>query len=99
YNDGAGLYRLSSFASFVSSNMPYNVASRQHPVLSNEEAWDVAAFVNSQPRPRVDQRKDWPDVTKKPFDAPYGPYADSFKQQQHKYGPYEPIVNVKTAKK
>jgi len=98
YNDGAGLHRLSSFASFVSSNMPYNLASHAHPLLKNEEAWDVAAYVNSQPRPRMDQHKDWPDITKKPFDAPYGPYADSFNEQQHKYGPFEPIVNAKTTK-
>lgn len=99
YNDGAGLYRLSSFASFVSNNMPYDQASHKHPKLTNEEAWDVAAFVNSQPRPHLDQRKDWPDPTKKSFDAPYGPYADSFSEKQHKYGPYQPIVNAQKAKK
>jgi thiosulfate dehydrogenase len=96
YNDGAGLYRVSSFASFVKNNMPYNKATRQHPTLSNEEAWDVAAFVNSQPRPHFDQSNDWPDLAKKPFDAPFGLYADSFSEKQHKYGPFEPIVNAKT---
>ncbi len=97
YNDGAGLFRLSSFASFVKNNMPYNQATRRHPKLSDEEAWDVAAFVNSQPRPRFNQTKDWPDLTKKPFDAPYGPYADSFSTTQHKYGPYNAIINTKSS--
>ena len=99
YNDGAGLYRLSSFASFVMNNMPYNQASHKHPKLTTEEAWDVAAFVNSQPRPHLDQSKDWPDLSKKSFDSPYGPYADSLTEKQHKYGPYQPIVDAQKAKK
>ena len=94
YNDGAGLYRLSSFASFVYNNMPFGQASYQHPQLSQEEAWDVAAFVNAQPRPHFNQQHDWPDVSKKPFDAPFGPYADSFPERQHKYGPFQPIANA-----
>jgi len=99
YNDGAGLYRISSFASFVSNNMPFNQATHKLPTLTNEQAWDVAAFVNSQPRPHLDQRKDWPDVSKKPFDAPFGPYADAFTEKQHKFGPFTPIVNAKKQKK
>ena len=50
YNVGAGLYRLSRFAGYVKANMPQG-ASYKKPQLSDEEAWDVAAFVNSQPRP------------------------------------------------
>lgn len=88
YNDGAGLYRLSNFASFVKNNMPFNQATHKNPVLTNEEAWDVAAYVNSQPRPHKDQTKDWPDISKKPVDFPFGPYADSFPQRQHKFGPF-----------
>jgi thiosulfate dehydrogenase len=95
YNNGAGLYRLSGFAGFVKNNMPYLLASHAAPMLSNEQAWDVAAFVNSQPRPTYDQRDDWKDVTLKPFDCPFGPYADSFSQQQHKYGPFKPITAIK----
>lgn len=92
YNDGAGLFRLSSFAGFVKNNMPYNQASHHKTVLTNEQAWDVAAFVNSQPRPHKDQKNDWPDISKKPVDFPFGPYADSFPASQHKYGPFNPIV-------
>jgi cytochrome c len=43
-----------------------------------KEAWDVAAFINSQPKAHFDQSKDWPVLSKKSFDAPFGPYADSF---------------------
>jgi len=96
YNSGAGLYRLSGFAGFVKNNMPYLLASHAAPVLTDEQAWDVAAFINSQPRPGYDQHNDWKkDVKLKPFDCPFGPYADSFPQQQHKYGPFKPIATVK----
>jgi thiosulfate dehydrogenase len=93
YNVGAGLYRLSRFAGFVKSNMP-NGATFEKPELSDEEAWDVAAFINSMPRPSKDLAQDWPDISTKPFDHPFGPYADSFTEQQHKYGPFEIIRKV-----
>ena len=35
--------------------------------------------------------KDFPDRLDKPVDVPYGPYADGFSEQQHKYGPFAPI--------
>ncbi|MES2873819.1 MAG: c-type cytochrome [Daejeonella sp.] len=91
YNDGAGLYRISSFAGFVKNNMPLGV-SHENPQLTDEEAWDIAAFVNSRPRPHKDQRKDWKDLSKKPIDFPFGPYGDKFSEEQHKYGPFKPIV-------
>lgn len=90
YNDGAGLYRLSNFAKFVKYNMPLG-ASHNNTQLSDEEAWDVAAFVNSQPRPKKNIKKDWPNIAEKPFDHPFGPYADGFDEKQHKYGPFPPI--------
>lgn len=95
YNDGAGLFRLSNFAGYVKSNMPFKQATHDNPKLTTEEAWDVAAFVNSQPRPKKDLSKDWPDISKKPFDHPFGPYADEFSESQHKYGPYKPIIAKK----
>lgn len=90
YNDGAGLHRLSRFTGFVKNNMPFG-ATYKHPILTDEEAWDVAAFVNSQPRPHKDQSGDWHDISKKPIDYPFGPYVDSFPVAQHKYGPFGPI--------
>lgn len=87
YNIGAGLYRLSRFASFVKYNMPYGV-TYENPVLTDEEAWDVAAFINSMPRPSKDISNDWPDISKKPIDYPFGPYADNLTDEQHKFGPW-----------
>lgn len=92
YNDGAGLYRLSSFTDFVKNNMPFGT-SWQHPVLTDAQAWDVAAYVNSEPRPHKDQSMDWKNIAEKPIDFPSGPYADSFSEKQHKYGPFLPIQN------
>lgn len=97
YNDAAGLFRLSNFTKYVKYNMPLG-ASHQSPMLSDEEAWDVAAFVNSQPRPHMNVPKDWPDKSKKPIDHPFGPYADKFTEKQHKYGPFKPIQEVYTKK-
>ena len=94
YNDGAGLYRISSFAGFVKNNMPFGT-DYHDPKLTDEEAWDVAAFVNSQPRPHKDQRQDWKNIAQKPIDFPYGPYVDSFSEQQHKFGPYVVIKDFK----
>ena len=94
YNDGAGMYRIINLAGFVKNNMPFG-ASYQNPQLSNEEAWDVAAFINSQPRPRRDQHADWPVLKNKPIDFPFGPYADGFSEIQHKFGPFSPISNAK----
>jgi thiosulfate dehydrogenase len=98
YNHGAGLLRLSRFAGYVKYNMPQG-ASFNNLQLSNEESWDVAAFVNSQPRPEKDLSKDWPKIGGKPVDHPFGPYADDFTETQHKYGPFEPIAEMKKKNK
>lgn len=95
YNMGAGLFRISKFASYIKNNMPFGT-TYHNPVLTDEQAWDVAAFVNSQPHPRFKEvEKDWPDITDKPYDYPFGPYADNFSEKQHKYGPFEEIINFK----
>ncbi len=94
YNNGAGLFRISRFAGYVKYNMPQG-ASFKNLQLSNEEAWDVAAFVNSQPRSVKNLKNDWPKIDGKPVDHPFGPYADEFKEEQHKYGPFGPIADAK----
>lgn len=88
YNDGAGLYRLSNFAGYVKYNMPFGV-DYNNPLLTDAQAWDVAAFINSQPRPHKDQSGDWHNIGQKPIDFPFGPYADGLSEQQHKYGPFK----------
>ncbi|PSL02690.1 c-type cytochrome [Cecembia rubra] len=94
YNNGAGLFRMSRFAGYVKTNMPLG-ASFENPILSDEDSWDVAAYVNSMPRPKKDITKDWPDIAKKPIDHPFGPFADEFSEEQHKFGPFKPIKESK----
>jgi thiosulfate dehydrogenase len=98
YNDGAGLFRISSFAGYVKNNMPQGT-DYHNPKLSDEEAWDVAAFVNSQYRPHLNQSQDWKNILLKPFDFPFGPYADNFSEAQHKFGPFQPIKDALKDKK
>ncbi|GAC1313633.1 MULTISPECIES: c-type cytochrome [Mucilaginibacter] len=93
YNDGAGMYRLTNLAGFVKNNMPFG-ATYESPQLTDEEAWNVAAFINTQPRPHKDQHNDWKDLKKKPIDFPFGPYADAFSEKQHKLGPFKPIKDA-----
>jgi len=72
YNDGAGLSRVTNFAKYAKFNMPLG-ATYDKPILSDEDAWDVAAFVNSQYRPHIETPLVFPDLTKKPISHPYGP--------------------------
>jgi thiosulfate dehydrogenase len=95
YNHGAGLYRLSRFAGYVKANMPLG-ATFENPQLTDEESWDVAAYVNSLDRPSKDLSRDWPDISKKPMDHPFGPFSDGFSEEQHKYGPFGPIKAAAT---
>jgi len=91
FNDGAGMARLTNAANFIHFNMP-NGTSYTDPRLSQTDAWDVAAYVISRPRPRrPGLDKDFPDLLRKPIDTSYGPYADNFSQTQHQFGPFAPI--------
>jgi thiosulfate dehydrogenase len=94
YSTGAGLFRLSRFAGYVKSNMPHGT-TYDKPILTDEEAWDVAAYINSLPRPEKMFAEDWPDIAAKPFDHPFGPYADTFAESQHKFGPFDVITAAK----
>jgi thiosulfate dehydrogenase len=98
FTTGAGLFRLSRFAGYVKANMPFGTTFEK-PVLTDEEAWDVAAYVNSLERPGKDLSRDWPDISKKPIDHPFGPYTDGFDEQQHKFGPFKPIQQARMGAK
>ena len=50
FNDGAGMHRLIASASFIRANMPLG-ARHDTPILSVEDAWDVAAYINTRRRP------------------------------------------------
>lgn len=94
FNTGAGLYRISNFARYIRANMPQG-ATYDRPQLTEEESWDIAAYVLSMPRPEKKFTQDWPKIETKPIDHPFGPYADNFSERQHKYGPFTPIIETK----
>jgi thiosulfate dehydrogenase len=87
YNNGAGMNRVLTAARFIKARMPLGEAT-----LTDSEAYDVSAYINSKPRPiKSDLELDYPDLRLKPVDSPYPPYADPFPQEQHQYGPFAPI--------
>ena len=91
YNDGAGMARPITAAQFIRGNMP-NGTVYTHPVLSEAEAFDVAAFIDSQKRPHhAGNRLDFPDRSLKPADALYPPFVGPFPPTQHLTGPWPPI--------
>jgi len=94
FNDAAGLSRVSNMAKYVKYNMPFGV-NHDAPELSDEDAWDVAAYIDSRPRPHKSFPNDWPDISKKPYDHPFGPYADQFNELQHKFGPFPEIKKAR----
>jgi thiosulfate dehydrogenase len=51
FNNGAGMHSLATMAAFVRYNMPYGSVPN---TLSEQEAYDVSAFVLSHPRPKFD---------------------------------------------
>ena len=92
YNTGAGMYRVLKASRFIRYNMPPS-ANHEAPLLSVDDTYDVAGYINSKERPMKDHlEKDFPDRLKKPVDFPFGPYADSFSEEQHKFGPFQPIM-------
>jgi thiosulfate dehydrogenase len=87
YNNGAGMHRVLTAARFIKARMPLGAAD-----LTDDQSFDVAAYINSKPRPQMDSLElDYPDRTLKPVDGPYPPYADSFPIEQHRVGPFGPI--------
>ncbi len=48
FNWGAGMHRINTAASFIKANMPLGKGN----TLSDQQAWDVAAFMNSHERPQ-----------------------------------------------
>lgn len=67
YSVGASMARVERAASFIAHNMPLGLAG----TLKTQEAFDIAAYVNSQPRPDLPNKEnDWP-AGGAPADLPY----------------------------
>lgn len=93
FNNGAGMNRLLTAMRFISSNMPLG-ANHKATVLSEDEAFDVAAYVISKPRPlKANLEADFPARWNKPIDAAFPPYVDGAPADQHKYGPFQLLAD------
>jgi len=72
FNWGAGMHRISTAASFIQANMPLG----RGQTLSDQEAWDVALFMNSHERPQDPRFSQSVAETRKKFhnsdDSKYG---------------------------
>jgi thiosulfate dehydrogenase len=95
YQPGSSMHRVIKQARWLKANMPQDLATWYKPVLKDEEAFDIAAFVNddrihSRPNPKT---FDYPFPNEKAIDYGKGPFADSFSEAQHKFGPYLPILD------
>lgn len=94
FNNGAGMNRMLTASAFIKHNMPQGT-THAAPVLSDDEAFDVAAYVLSKPRPiKAGLDKDFPARWNKPVDAAFPPYVDGASADQHRYGPYPPLTEM-----
>lgn len=92
YNNGAGMTRVITAARFIKGNMPYGTTYDQ-PMLTDEEAYDVAGYINQHGRPvKHNLGADYPNMRKKPVSTPYPPYDDPFPIEQHQMGPFQEIM-------
>lgn len=83
--------RLTAAANFIHSNMPHGMAY-DALALSPEDAWDVAAYIQSESCPaKAALNKVFPNRMQKPVDAGYGPHVDGFSQEKHRLGPFQSI--------
>jgi len=95
YERGSSMHRVLKAARFIKANMPNGKATWEKPLLTDAEAIDVSAFINSDElhdRPNKRGMANYPNPKVKAIDYDEGPYVDTFSATQHKYGPYTPII-------
>jgi thiosulfate dehydrogenase len=71
FNWGAGMHRVNSAAAFIKANMPLGKPDS----LSDQDAWDVAAFVDSHERPQDPRFKGSVAKTAKKYHQHMGYYG------------------------
>ena len=72
FNWGAGMHQVGNAAGFIKANMPLSQAY----TLSDQEAWDVAMFIDSHERPQDPRFIDSVEATRKRFhDSPDSMYG------------------------
>lgn len=95
YQPGSSMHRNIKQAQWLKANMPQDKATWEKPFLKDEEALDIAAFINDDnihKRPDV-KSFDYPVIGEKAIDYGIAPFIDTFSAMQHKYGPYQPVID------
>lgn len=88
FGEGSNMARLLIATRYIKANMPLG-----RPVLTESEAYDVAGYMLSQPRPAWSLAgKDYPNPKTRPVDLPYGPYLDKAPPAQHRMGPFDTLL-------
>lgn len=93
YQEASSMHRVLKAASFIKHNMP-NKTTWQKPILTDQEALDVAAFINDgriHKRPKANGGVSYENINTKPIDYFKGPYLDTFSEEQHAFGPWDEI--------
>lgn len=95
YAIGSSMHRVGKLAAFIRNNMP-NDMNVTHIRVTEEQAYDIAAYINNETvnsRPNFNEENImYPNSKDKAVDYPFPPYADTFPQEQHRFGPFKPIV-------
>lgn len=92
FNTGAGMNRLAMATRFVKHNMPQGT-NFDAPQLSDDDAYDVAAYMLSKPRPeKANLEADFPARWNKPVDSAFPPYMLGAPADQHRFGPFPPLA-------
>jgi thiosulfate dehydrogenase len=95
YQSGSSMHRVIKQAQWLKGNMPYDKVKPGQHFLTDEESLQIAAFVNddnmhNRPNPA---NADYPFKEQKAIDYDLPPFADTFPASQHKFGPYQPIID------
>lgn len=97
FNNGAGMNRMIMATRFIKHNMPQG-ASFDATQLTDDEAYDVAAYMLSKPRPqKAHLDRDFPARWNKPVDSAFPPYMLGATPDQHRYGPFPPLLEKQKA--
>lgn len=94
YQPGSSMHRIIKQAQWLKGNMPFDKVTVGKPYLTDEQSLDIAAYVNDDtvhPRPNP-KTLDYPDPKAKAIDYAHAPFSDPFSENQHKLGPFKPII-------
>lgn len=83
FNWGAGMHRVNTAAGFIKANMPLGRGGS----LTDQQAWDVAYFINSHERPKDPRQTSSIDEAKKKYHDENCSYGKEI--NGHKLGPGE----------